>query len=200
MNNPFGPTQGDDPFGAPAGGLDDNPFGDHTAKMATYTEPPIPSQVGDQSNLSLVDREARLRDKEQDLKKREAQLAKRETAPGNGEKEQEKANFPPCYPMVYNDITTDIPEEQQSLLRTLFILYNTVVLGFVWNAICCLVLVAEGNGGFEAVDMLLAAAYAVFGIPGAWYLWYKRAYSAFQNDSSISFVLFFFLHGMPHPV
>lgn len=183
MDNPFGadPIQNDDdPFGAePEDDDEDNPFA-----MSSHQKQTAPSHT------SLMEREKKLQRKEQDLQRREAELARQERTVG-GQQAKESANFPSFWPLVYIDIAHDIPKDQQSIMRTLFALYLIVVLGFVWNAICCLVLVMEDHCKFAIGDFIMSAAYAVFGIPGAWHFWFKRAYCAVREDSSMAFVLFF---------
>jgi len=71
------------------------------------------------------------------------------------------------------------------LLLTLSLVYN-----FLFCATAAMFTGMES--GFAA--WLMALVYLITGVPGAFYLWYKRLYSAAKNDSAMNYLWFFLIY------
>ena len=71
------------------------------------------------------------------------------------------------------------------LLLTLSLVYN-----FLFCATAAMFTGMES--GFTA--WLMAMVYMITGVPGAFYLWYKRLYSAAKNDSAMNYSRYFVVY------
>jgi len=91
-------------------------------------------------------------------------------------------NWPPCYPIARNNIPEDFPEdseERETVVRAQWILYANFV-AICWNLICQCAYAAgsQNSDKFSAVG--IGIAFVIFGIPGAFYIWYRLLYIACQ--------------------
>eukprot|EP00898_Chlorokybus_atmophyticus_P006907 jgi/Chlat1/7217/Chrsp57S06858 len=138
-----------------------------------------------------VAKEKELRAKEAELKKREAELKKRETEAGPV---KDKKNWPPCFPMVHHDIAADIPSEHRAMVRMCFFTYLLLILCFVWNIASVSAALTMNAGSPGVGGWFLALAFMVIGIPGAYWLWYKRLYNAARRDRAVTYSIFFCMY------
>jgi secretory carrier-associated membrane protein len=72
-------------------------------------------------------------------------------------------------------------------------IFLALCVAFLYNlaATIAAVWVAESTRG-GAMVIVVALVFLIFGIPGAWLLWYKRMYRALATDGAWSFASFFF--------
>ncbi|KAH7295377.1 hypothetical protein KP509_27G044000 [Ceratopteris richardii] len=135
----------------------------------------------------LEAREAELRRREQDLKRREDAAAKAGII-------VEERNWPPFFPIIYNDISRDIPVHLQRTQYLAFASWLGVVLCLVWNLVAVATAWIKGSG---VNIFLLAMIYFAAGVPGSFVLWYRPLYRAMRTESALKFgwfFLFYLLH------
>jgi secretory carrier-associated membrane protein len=178
---------------------------DSTATSSTTTQPkPLPqatqppqySQTSAQKlNLSDIEKQ------QEELNRRAAELERREQMLQNGGGGNGAAafkNFPPLpswcpgplKPCFYQDISREIPVEFQKWVRVLFYLwmFHTFTLGF--NIVAALVVfISLGQGVTFAFSLFYFALFT----PLSYICWFRPAYKGFRTDSSINFMLFFFI-------
>jgi len=163
------------------------------AATNTFQAPPVYTPTSAQQtslNLSEIEKQ------QQELDRRAAELDRREqmmNAPLGGEK-----NFPPLptwcpsplKPCFYQDINREIPIEFQKWVRLLFYLwiFHSVALGF--NIIAALVVMVAGG---SATTFGLSILFFFLFTPLSYVCWFRPAYKGFRDDSSVNFMLFFFI-------
>jgi len=162
----------------------------------SYQPPPVytPSSAQSKQPLNLTDIEKQ----QQELDRRAAELDRREqlmNTPLGGEK-----NFPPLpswcpgpfKPCYYQDINREIPAEFQKWVRLLFYLwiFHACVLGF--NILAALVVLISG-GSRSVSTFALSIVFFILFTPLSYVCWFRPAYKGFRSDSSINFMLFFFM-------
>ncbi|RNA43072.1 secretory carrier-associated membrane 1 [Brachionus plicatilis] len=159
--------------------------------QTSQLKPPAYSETSAQK-LNLTDIEKQ----QQELNQRAAELDRREQLINNptiGVK-----NFPPfpswcpgpLKPCFYQDINLEIPIEFQRWVRLLFYLwiFHTFTLGF--NIIAALVVfIMTGMGATFGYSIL----YFVLFTPCSYACWFRPAYKGFRTDSSMNFMIFFFV-------
>lgn len=157
----------------------------------TIEPPPYTSTSAQKVNLSDIEKQ------QQELNRRAAELDRRERMLSTGSTAQQN-NFPPMpswcpgplQPCFYQDISREIPVEFQRWVRLLFYLwlFHTFTLGF--NIIAALVVfISVGSGATFGFSIL----YFVLFTPLTYICWFRPAYKGFRSDSSINFMLFFFV-------
>ncbi|EFJ49365.1 hypothetical protein VOLCADRAFT_80622 [Volvox carteri f. nagariensis] len=133
-----------------------------------------------QANTSTLNRkEAELAAKEKQLKELEAKLS-----------EQNKKNWPICYPILYHDISAEIPPKGRRVVREGYMAWWGLVICLIWNWFCTCVMLGQ-NVNQKVPSWFLALVYLITGVPLSWWLWYKRLYNGAKADSAFSFIWFF---------
>ncbi|KCV69140.1 hypothetical protein H696_04555 [Fonticula alba] len=97
-------------------------------------------------------------------------------------------NWPPFRPMIYHSIQGDIPTPYQSLAKKAYFLNFVMLTTLVLNFFGGIAIVATGNSVW---DLIYSVIFLLLVPPGAFYLWYLRAYRALQHDSALQFWIFF---------
>ena len=96
----------------------------------------------------------RLALKEKEIAEREAKLKQREEEQdrlaGIAEK---RPNWPPCYPVVRNDIENDIPANQKSFVKYGFLCWILTECGYGLNFFIAFLMLVTGNFGFGKVPL-----------------------------------------------
>lgn len=129
-----------------------------------------------------------LEKREKELERRTAELKRREDALTKGGAVARVKNFPKFYPIVYHSIEDDIPDDKQQTVKMCFYCYLGLVLCLFWNwfsATACMFAIGK------TIDWLYSCIYLLTGVPGAWYLWYKRIYTACRGDAALTFMFYF---------
>ncbi|XP_068667947.1 secretory carrier-associated membrane protein 1-like [Aristolochia californica] len=146
------------------------------------------------SSKDLKKREKDLQAKEAELNKREQELKRREEAAARAGIVIEEKNWPPFFPIIYNDIASDIPIHLQRLQYFAFATLLGLVACLLWNIIAVTAAWIKGEG---VKIWFLAIIYFISGCPGAYVLWYRPLYRAMRTESALKFgwfFLFYMLH------
>lgn len=99
----------------------------------------------------------------------------------------DKCCFQPCF---YQDIDVEIHTDFQKIVRQLYFLWMFHGCVLLFNVIGGFVLLLC-NEGFETFG--LGILYLIMFTPFSFLCWYQPAYRAFKNDSSVNFMVFFFV-------
>lgn len=151
--------------------------------------PPQFNQTSAQKlNLSEIERQ------QEELNRRAAELDRREQMLANPSATDK--NFPPLprwfplKPCFYQDIAREIPVEFQKWVRVLFYLWLFHTFTMAFNIVAALVVfIALGNG----VTFGFSIFYFILFTPLSYMCWFRPAYKGFRNDSSVDFMVFFFV-------
>lgn len=170
-------------------------------QVATSSQPkpqfeaaqPPPYAQSSAQKVSLNDIEKQ----QQELERRAAELDRRERLLSSGQGGEAK-NFPPMpswcpgplQPCFYQDISREIPVEFQRWVRLLFYLWLFHTFTLAFNIIAALVVfITMGSGATFGFSIL----YFVLFTPLTYICWFRPAYKGFRSDSSINFMMFFFV-------
>jgi len=121
-----------------------------------------------------------LKRKEEDITRREQSLKNKEGAIA---KAQRKKNWPPCKPVVYQNIAEDIPEDNQPMVKRAYIAWFAVGIAYIWNFI---VLISAG----EVVGSILGIIYFFVNVPLA-FLIYRALYHAARKNRPSLYMIYF---------
>lgn len=130
-----------------------------------------------------------------ELDRRAAELDRREQMMNSGGAARlnnwpplpEKCCFQPCF---YHDIDQEIPSPFQKIVRNLYYVWIMYAGVMCVNIIGGMVLmISEG----EFTTFGLGILYAFLFTPASFLCWYRPAYKAFKTDSSLDFMVFFFI-------
>jgi len=129
--------------------------------------------------------------KAQEIRRREDELNRMATTGTN-----RMHNWPPLpswcpiQPCFYQDINVEIPSDFQRLVRYgyyLWLMYFFVLFINVFGSLAYFI--TAGAGVQFGVSILQLALFT----PCAFMLWYRPLYKAFRSDSSVNFMVFFFV-------
>lgn len=176
--------------------------GGYGSQTASFNSQP-PKQYGNEETMhkqKLVEDEFRKR--EEDLERRERQLREEQKRLEDARVYGDRVpNFPPipaffpCTPCVYHNIDFDIAPEHQLSVRRVFYHWQFTVFCYLFNFIVCLGMIcALGTKAGSAFG--LALLYAGLFIPLSFLTWYRMLYNAVRLDSSMRYMLFFFMYGL----
>jgi len=187
--------------------LDDyNPFDNKTAPKAVDpspavmnpTEEPVPTPKPQISTAEFQKRQEELEKRARELDRREEELR---NAPNNSNVRMNNwpplPKFCPIQPCFYQDINVDIPVEFQKTVKYLYYLWighvtlllSNFIIGFLYLCLGDARETVTESGG----TMALALVYLFLFTPAAFVCWYRPAYKAFRDDSSMNFMIFFFV-------
>ncbi|KAI9313904.1 scamp family-domain-containing protein [Dichotomocladium elegans] len=143
-------------------------------------------------NDDLSAREEALRQKERELAAREEQLLQGRQRPASN-------NFPPCFPIMYLDITTEIPLNHQSTVWWLYREWLWFELTLVLNFMACLCLLFSHPESVTSAptDLGIALTEMFTHTLASFFLWYRPVYNAYMKDVSLYYSksLFFIFNG-----
>jgi len=140
------------------------------------------------STEELDAREAALITLEKNLIEKSKQLQDRETKLGGAGIVED--NWPcSLYPVTYHSIKHEIPRQHQSFIRRHYWILKLTLFAFIWNFLTMLIMYIESAA--SAMTLTWATVYLVFGVPGAWKLWYKAIYRAVGTDKRLKFLQYF---------
>ncbi|GIL45488.1 hypothetical protein Vafri_2714 [Volvox africanus] len=135
-------------------------------------------------NAALRRKEAELAAKEKQLRDLEAKLSG-----------QNKKNWPICYPILYHNISEEIPEKARRVVREGYVAWWGLLICLLWNWFCTCVMLGQ-KVDQKVPSWFLALLYLICGVPLSWWLWYKRLYNGAKADSAFSYVWFFLWFGI----
>jgi len=179
--------------------LDDyNPFDGKTQNQSPAvmnpTEDLPPADVPKpqtQPKVSTADFQRR----QEELEKRAQELDRREEELRSAPQNVRQNNFPPVpnfcpvQPCFYQDINVDIPVEFQKIVKHLFYLWvghvSLLFANFLTGLLC--LFVTGSNPEVFGLGLVYCAIFS----PASYVCWFRPAYKAFRDDSSVNFMLFF---------
>lgn len=137
------------------------------------------SSSGSPGGNDLQAREEALRQKERELAEREARLGERQRPHAN--------NFPPCFPIMYLDITTEIPLNHQSTVWWLYREWLWFELTLVLNFVACLCLLFSHPPSVTSAptDLGIALTQMFTHSLASFFLWYRPVYNAYMKEVSL---------------
>merc|ERR1711953_162100 len=164
--------------------------------MRATEEPPSavtfqPSQAPP-SQVSTADFQRR----QEELERRARELDRREQEIRNAPTNVKQNNWPPLpkicpiQPCFYQDISVDIPVEFQQIVKYVYYLWIGHTALRLVSVLLGLMLIFVGGG---VGSLLYAVLWFVVFTPLSYLLWFRPIYKAFRDDSSISFMAFFFI-------
>jgi len=184
--------------------LDDyNPFDGKTttnqnsAVMSATEEPPPAVTVQPQAPPSQVST-ADFQRRQEELERRARELDRREQEIRNAPTNVKQNNWPPLpkicpiQPCFYQDINVDIPVEFQQIVKYVYYLWIGHTALRLVNVLLGLLLIFVGGLAWLG-SFLYALLWFVVFTPLSYLLWFRPIYKAFRDDSSISFMFFFFV-------
>ncbi|XP_074272159.1 secretory carrier-associated membrane protein 1-like isoform X1 [Silene latifolia] len=158
---------------------------------AEFYNPTASINIPLDSGKDLKKKEKELHAKEAELRKREEALKRREEAAERAGIVIAEKNWPPFFPIIHNDIASEIPIHLQKLCYSAFATLLGLTLCLTWNIVA--VTTAWIKGG-DATIWFLAVIYFISGVPCAYVLWYRPLYRAFRTESAMNFTWFFLFY------
>ncbi|OIT27836.1 PREDICTED: secretory carrier-associated membrane protein 1-like [Nicotiana attenuata] len=144
------------------------------------------------SAKDLKKKEKELQAREADLRRREQEVKRREEALAGAGVVVEERNWPPFCPIIHHDIANEIPIHLQRIQYVAF----TTLLGLagclLWNILATTCVWIKGG---DPGAWFFALIY-LFGIPSAYFLWYRPLYRAMRTDSALKFGWFFLCYAI----
>ncbi|GAA5848507.1 hypothetical protein JCM8547_004534 [Rhodosporidiobolus lusitaniae] len=189
MSNPFADPQ-------LSYNADSNPFADPAVQgglqsHSTYLENDDAKHTVDlEAQASTPNHQERLRE----LERREQELAAREAALANKAEHIRKHgrnNWPPGpFPLLFHDISQEIPEAHQATVLTLYRIWMFLGITLVVNLVGAILLLVSGasNGG---ADLGAGIFYTPVILALNFLLVYRPAYNAYAKEYAFFYYLFF---------
>ncbi|CEH17618.1 Secretory carrier membrane protein [Ceraceosorus bombacis] len=136
---------------------------------------------GGQSSAQMEE----IRRREEALARREAELEQRaETIRKVG-----RNNWPFFFPLIYHDISSEIPPASQQVVTHLYWLWLLLLATLIVNVVACVFLIGRGADGIK--DIITSAIYLpVIGVL-SFLTWYRPIYNGFMKEHSIFYYLYF---------
>ncbi|KAL0270744.1 UNVERIFIED_CONTAM: hypothetical protein PYX00_008046 [Menopon gallinae] len=187
---PFSGSQPSAAAGPPAAG----PAIMHPTTQDVSPTPPQYNKSGQQQVPNYTFEELERQKRELDIKK--AMLDEREERLRNSTHNVRKNNWPPLpdnfcvQPCFYQDINVDIQPVFQRVVRHLYYVWLFHGCVLVLNVLGGLALLVH-DGDF--VTFGVGILYLIIFTPFSFLCWYRPAYKAFRDDSSLNFMVFFFV-------
>ena len=194
------------PFDAPDKINNSNSKQTYEPPFNTFNKDKIPTFINEIDNPGSGDYNAArhkadydIQRREQELERRAKDLERRETELKNTPHNIRQINWPPIpgwcpwglKPCFYQDITVDIPAEFQMIVRNLYYLWLVHAALLLANMIVGILFLFGGGDSGETFGKALV--YFALLIPLSYICWFRPAYKAFRNDSSMNFMIFFFV-------
>ncbi|KAI0035913.1 scamp family-domain-containing protein [Vararia minispora EC-137] len=154
----------------------DDPFADTTPSATVYPGTTV--------------RQADLDQRERDLERRERELQQR----SEHIRKHGRNNFPPFFPLIYHDISAEIPEASRPIISRLFQLWLVLGATLIINMVACIFILTSGSSD-GGKDLGASIGYIpVIGIL-SFLLWYRPIYNGFMKEQALYYYLFFFFCG-----
>merc|ERR1712241_167476 len=155
---------------------------------------PLAAAPQTQPKLSTADFQKR----QEELERRAQELDRREAELRSAPQYVRQNNWPPVpgfcpvQPCFYQDINVDIPVEFQKIVKRLYYLWighaSLLVANFV-TMFLFLCVGGEDAGTYFGLSLVYGAIFS----PASYVCWFRPAYKAFRDDSSLYFMIFFFV-------
>lgn len=131
----------------------------------------------------------------EDLQRRELELEERERELDARTERMRKFgrnNWPPFYPIVYHDISSEIPPDSQSVMMNVYRLWLLLAATLIWNFVTCiLIMLATGH----LSDLIDSIVYLVVVSAGSFFLWYRPLYFGLMKEHSLFYYVYFVFGG-----
>ncbi|KAG2198071.1 hypothetical protein INT47_011906 [Mucor saturninus] len=162
-----------------------DPFGSSTTVNKGYTPPP--------ANDEFQAREEALRQKERELADRERDLEERQRTGGF----RGANNFPPCFPILYLNIVTEIPAQHQQTVMWLYREWLLFLITLLFNFFACLYVLFSHPDSVNSAptDMGIALTELFTHTLASFFLWYRPVYNAYMKDTSLYYYFYFVFNG-----
>jgi hypothetical protein len=160
----------------------ENPFASSHSLSDPFDDP-APSQA-DAARLEAI------RQREADLDRRERELSERaEIIKHHG-----KNNWPFFFPLIYHDISEEIPEASRPLITRLYQLWLVLFGTLILNMIACIFILIAGSpdGGR---DVGAAIGYLFIISATSFLLWYRPIYNGYMKEQALYYYFYFFFCG-----
>lgn len=160
----------------------------------TQEAPPPTYNQSAQQTATTADFQRR----QEELEKKAAELARREEELKSSSYNARVNNWPPLpsfiplQPCFYQDINVDISVEFQEMVKRLYYLWlyhSLLMLGNLIGGTCLIFSGNDQNGSTFGLSLV----FAIVCIPLSYLCWFRPAYKAFRSDSSMYFMIFFFI-------
>ncbi|KRY84520.1 Secretory carrier-associated membrane protein 1, partial [Trichinella pseudospiralis] len=149
--------------------------------------PPKPTLPG---HSDLLKRQEELERKAQELQRKEEELNRQAMGQARNKNWPPLPSWFPLQPCFYHDISVDIPQQYQRIVRMGYNLWLIYVLTLVLNVVGSLAsFITHGSGLQFGLSIIQVAMFT----PCSFVLWYRPLYKAFKNDSSFNFMVYFFV-------
>ncbi|KAI9478449.1 MAG: scamp family-domain-containing protein [Benjaminiella poitrasii] len=167
-----------------------DPFSNNSQSTLPATTPNISALSPD-----FAAREEALRQKERELADRERDLEARQRATNNNTRPVN--NFPPCFPIMYLDIVSEIPTQHQRTVMWLYREWLLFLVTLMMNFFACLwVLFSHPPSVTSApTDMGIALTELFTHTLASFFLWYRPIYNAYMKENSLYYYFFFIFNG-----
>lgn len=125
---------------------------------------------------ALLQKERELADRERDLEARSRQTRVR--GPNN---------FPPCFPILYLDIVSEIPPQHQRIVLWLYREWLLFLVTLVMNFFACLWILFQHPPSVTSAptNMGVALTELFTHTLASFFLWYRPVYNAYMKDNSL---------------
>jgi hypothetical protein len=175
-----------------------NPPPPLTAPMQSQQPPPYSQKPPTAVNSDeLFRRQEELERKAQELRRREEEMERRARQQGAGGATTLPNNWPPLPsfipidPCFYQDVEVEIPVQFQRTVTFVYHVWQVYVLALVINTIASVLYMLFADGGIGI--LFTAIVQLILFTPCSFLFWFRPVYKAFRNDSSFSFMVFFFV-------
>jgi len=162
----------------------ENPFASSHSLDANPFEDPSPPQPSNNAQLDELSR------RERDLERREQELSAR----ADHIKRHGRSNWPPFYPLIYHDISEEIPAASQPLITRLYQLWLVLFATLIINVVACIFLLAAGSSSGGG-DLGGSIGYLIIIGPLSFLLWYRPIYNGYMKEQALYYYFYFFFGG-----
>jgi hypothetical protein len=187
---------------------DDNPFldtvvasqpvdGSASRGMGAWNAPPSPG-VGPTRAQALFEGAT-----PSPVDARERALVERERAVSAREDEVRQGlirrhNWPRCFPILYHDISADIPAENQRTVRLAYVTWLIAAAAYAFNFLTLTIAFFGGAHNTRLADWFFALLVGSVGLPASFIFWYSAIYNAAQSQGGVLAYGRFFGHMSVH--
>ncbi|PKI85245.1 hypothetical protein MVES1_000945 [Malassezia vespertilionis] len=129
-----------------------------------------------------------LQRREQELENRERELDSR----SEHIRRYGRNNWPPFYPIVYHDISAEIPPDSQPVMINIYRLWLLFAVTMAWN-IPANVLIWLNFGYLSS--LITSIVYFCVIVPLSFFLWYRPVYNGLMKEHSLFYYIYFVFGG-----
>jgi secretory carrier-associated membrane protein len=176
------------------------PVSSEPAILPTY----VPPQPAADTRVSVADLEKRQREldaKARDIERREQEQTERlrqqsQSTTSNGKNWPPLPNCCPMRPCFRQYFETDFQPGQRTLIKRIYyawLLHFIVWFLNIWGTLAYFIGSAGDTRRYAGISFGSSILFFILMVPLSLYFWYRRAYQALKNDSSINYFVFFII-------